>query len=71
MKKFLPSLFFIFATVVILFFYGTLNTLDSDKYASIKMFNADSDNIVEDDTLSIMTYNIGWLSGMSNNLPDL
>ena len=69
MKKFLSSLFFIVSALVLLFFYGTLNTLEREKYTSIKIFNADSDDFVEDDTLFIMTYNIGWLSGMTNNLP--
>jgi endonuclease/exonuclease/phosphatase family metal-dependent hydrolase len=71
MKRFLNFLFrFLLLTIVafvIFFFWASSSTLDKSEYA--KLIKVDNHKIPENDsTFSIVTYNIGYLSGMTNNL---
>lgn len=66
MKKIVVSLVLI--VIAFLGFYiwassGELNS-DTDRYA---IYNNSTSGALEKDTLSIMTFNIGYLSGMTNN----
>lgn len=72
MKRFLKYLFrflllFIIAFVVF-FFWASSSTLDESEYA--KLIKAEGFQIPENDSIfSVITYNIGYLSGMTNNRP--
>jgi|LGOV01.1.fsa_nt_gb endonuclease/exonuclease/phosphatase family metal-dependent hydrolase len=66
MKKLLSYLLFLFLLVIAFFFYGTQSSIDSQSYNNIKNYDLQQTNL--NDTLTIMSYNIGWLSGMTNNL---
>jgi len=67
----MKKVFFLILTpilfIVAFYFYGKQNTLKSDKYSVI--INHNNNKKIIGDTLNIMTYNIGWLSGSTNNLP--
>lgn len=65
-KVLLAILVFVFAFIVF-YFWASSSNWDSDKYNQIKLFTEKPS--LASDTLSVMTYNIGWLSGMTNNLP--
>jgi endonuclease/exonuclease/phosphatase family metal-dependent hydrolase len=49
------------------YFWGSSGFYPNDKYSEIKTYQ--SEYTLSKDTIDIMTYNIGWLSGMTNNLP--
>ena len=72
MKRFLKYLFrflllFIIAFVVF-FFWASSPTLNEGEYA--KLIQVDGFEIPKNDSIFIIvTYNIGYLSGMTNNLP--
>ena len=66
MEKALIFLAVILGVVVLFYIYGTSNWRDGNYYP-IEVFGTEKAEV--GDTLSIMTYNIGWLSGMTNNLP--
>ncbi|HHP7238189.1 endonuclease/exonuclease/phosphatase family protein [Longibacter sp.] len=62
-------LFSVLAVVAVgagLWFWASSGTLSSDELAQTRTY-AEADSV--SDTLSVMTYNIGYLSGMTNNLP--
>lgn len=59
-------LLFLSLTIVIFFFWGSSSNIDSDKYASIYSFEFE-DQEFEIDSFRLMTYNMGYLSGMTNN----
>lgn len=67
MKKLLYVLLALIFAVVAFYFWGSSNNWSAEKYNQLQKF-ADKPATVTD-TLSVMTYNIGWLSGMTNNLP--
>ncbi len=67
MKTIIKILLFLIALIVAFYFYGTSSSLNETKYNSIQI-NRNTQALLGD-TMSIMTYNIGWLSGMTNNLP--
>ncbi|PQJ82825.1 endonuclease/exonuclease/phosphatase family protein [Polaribacter glomeratus] len=72
MKRFLKYLFrFLLLLViafVVFFFWASSSTLDEGEYANI--LETDSmETPAKDSVFSIVTYNIGYLSGMTNNLP--
>ena len=68
MKK---ALLFLLLIIVIFvpsfFFWGSAPTLSSDTYSEITE-NANQTEKPSSDTFSIITYNIGYLSGMTNNM---
>lgn len=68
MKRiFLVFITVLLAGVIFFYFWGSSSTLSSESYYQIhKLDNASKRN---QDTLSIITYNLGYLSGMTNNLP--
>ena len=72
MKRFLKYfsrflLLFIIA-FVLFFFWASSSTLDEKEYSKLKANQFE--NITDTDSIfSIVTYNIGYLSGMTNNLP--
>ena len=72
MKQFLKFIFQFFLLLVIagviFFFWASSPTLEKSKYEVLSTNN----NIIlpkNDSIFSIITYNIGYLSGMTNNLP--
>ena len=61
-------LFVLIVAFVVFFFWASSSTLNKNEYA--KIVNYSVDNTIKNDTVfSIVTYNIGYLSGMTNNLP--
>ena len=55
--------------VVFFFFWGSSTNIHQDAYAEIEVSTSTATPYQLGDTLSIMTYNLGYLSGMTNNLP--
>ncbi|MDN5205227.1 endonuclease/exonuclease/phosphatase family protein [Fulvivirgaceae bacterium BMA10] len=51
------------------FFWASSSNLHKDDYTNIIPLKNDSSHSLGKDTLSAMTYNIGFLSGMNNNKP--
>jgi len=69
MKKILLSIFLLLLiSFVVFFFWASANRLDDSEYAKISEYQQVASDDNTSDTLSIMTYNIGYLSGMTNNL---
>ncbi|WMN06575.1 endonuclease/exonuclease/phosphatase family protein [Marivirga arenosa] len=67
MKKILLTLLALLVlSIVTFYFWGSSNFSDDDKYDQIVNYNNELKS--SSDTLSILTYNIGYLSGMTNNL---
>ena len=71
MKQFLKFIFRVFLVLivacVVFFFWASSPTLDESDYA--KLIEVDNYKLPENDSVfSIVTYNIGYLSGMTNNL---
>jgi len=54
--------------IVSFYFWGSSSHYEIEKYTEIINFNSSKESYLKD-TLSICTYNIGYLSGMTNNLP--
>lgn len=72
MKRILKIVFRIFLlliiAVVIFFFWASSSTLEENEYS--KLIKNEYENTIDNDSIfSIVTYNIGYLSGMTNNLP--
>ena len=71
MKRFVRVFFRVLLLVVALFalffFWGSSPTLDEKEYAKIITHDYKS-TVSNDSVYSIVTYNIGYLSGMTNNL---
>lgn len=69
MKKILLGIFsLLLISLVVFFFWASANRLDESEYAKISEYHHVDSKDTSLDTLSIMTYNIGYLSGMTNNL---
>jgi len=69
LKRFLYILLILFAPVVIFYFWGS-SGIYSGPLSYIKKHDVERPaRSSPGDTLKIMTYNIGYLSGMTNNLP--
>lgn len=69
MKKILGLMFVLLITSFVVFYiWGSTANLASENYSPILSYN-DSSPVIGKDTFSICTYNIGYLSGMTNNLP--
>lgn len=66
LKIFLWLIAFIVVFLVSFFFYGSSASMKKSKYFTVKTYNAMAQE--PKDTLSVMTYNIGYMSGMTNNL---
>ncbi len=62
--------FFLFALLIIVgfYFWASSPNFSKSEYAQIKVYQLPS-KINNDSIFSIITYNIGYLSGMTNNLP--
>lgn len=72
MRRFFKFIFRLFLLMiiafVIFFFWASSSTLNEGEYA--KIIKYDVENPPKNDSIfSIVTYNIGYLSGMTNNLP--
>ena len=72
MKRFLKFIFrfliLLIIAFVIFFFWASSATLNESEYT--KLVEDDSIEVpLNDAVFSIVTYNIGYLSGMTNNLP--
>jgi endonuclease/exonuclease/phosphatase family metal-dependent hydrolase len=66
-KRTLILIFIIFIISFISFyFWGSSATLDETEYHTIQLFDANPE-FIPSDTISIMSYNIGYFSGMTNN----
>jgi endonuclease/exonuclease/phosphatase family metal-dependent hydrolase len=72
MKRFLKQFFQFFLLLIIafiiFFFWASSSTLEEKEYAKLNTVNSNVPP-VKDSVFSIVTYNIGYLSGMTNNLP--
>tara|TARA_B100000809_G_scaffold221295_1_gene229490 strand:+ start:4442 stop:5419 length:978 start_codon:yes stop_codon:yes gene_type:complete len=71
MKRFLKFIFrfllLLIVAFVIFFFWASSSTLDKSEYA--KLIEVNNNKTLKNDSIfSIVTYNIGYLSGMTNNL---
>ncbi len=70
-KKILKYLVLLLAAmicfVIVFFFWGSMPTIDTDQYAATYTYE-DNTILHNDSIFSIITYNIGYLSGMTNNL---
>ncbi len=67
-KTLLGTLFLLIILVATFFFWASAGQLDEGEYAIIKNHSPLTSRPSSTDTLSMMTYNIGYLSGMTNNL---
>ena len=72
MKKSLKISFFFFlamlCVVIFWFFWAASATMDSKEYSKLRT-NQYATTVQRDSVFSIVTYNIGYLSGMTNNRP--
>ena len=69
MKKILLGIIsFLIISFLIFFFWASASRLDESEYIKTTNYTDDQTNYPLSDTFSIMTYNIGYLSGMTNNL---
>jgi endonuclease/exonuclease/phosphatase family metal-dependent hydrolase len=58
----------VLGAVVVFYFYGSKGVLSQEEYITISHYQPGSERIYRSgDTLRAMTYNIGYLSGMTNN----
>jgi len=65
-KIFIGFIIIILLFITAFYFYGSSTSLSKDEYRRIDGL---PDGYKGSDTLRIMTYNLGYMSGMSNNLP--
>lgn len=68
MKRLLLFLLLLIIAFFVFFFWASSATLKKDEYAKL-IKNNHPTSITNDSIFSIVTYNIGYLSGMTNNLP--
>ncbi len=66
-KLFLILVFLIVGSFTAFYFWASSSFINEDNYNQIVTFHPEDEN--KSDTLSVLTYNIGYLSGMTNNLP--
>jgi len=68
MKKIFLALFILLATAVVVFYFtASLSLYRESEYDKIVTYQKSVAH--NSDTFSVVTYNIGYLSGMTNNLP--
>ncbi|MEN8138089.1 MAG: endonuclease/exonuclease/phosphatase family protein [Bacteroidota bacterium] len=67
MKKLLLIILVPVLLIGLFYVYGTQSSISPEYYDTVKVNDNAQPSL--SDTLKIMTYNIGWLSGMTNNLP--
>ncbi|WP_296621727.1 endonuclease/exonuclease/phosphatase family protein [Marivirga sp.] len=68
MKKILlAALFIVLGSIITFYFWASSSFNEAEGYDQIVTFHPDKKRTP--DTLSVLTYNIGYLSGMTNNLP--
>lgn len=69
MKRiFISLILFSFILLVAFYFFGSSPNMDTSAYNTVKKYNGGSIELAAD-TIKVITYNIGYLSGMTNNLP--
>ncbi|MEQ8582926.1 MAG: endonuclease/exonuclease/phosphatase family protein [Marinoscillum sp.] len=61
-------LFFVTLGITSFFIVASEGNLEKDQHFSTTQFNSKIKEFERSDTLSVMTFNIGYLSGMTNNL---
>ena len=66
LKGVLTVLVVLVAIVVLVYIWAGAGHVSRDEYENTKAYNQAFET---SDTLKVMTYNVGWLSGMTNNLP--
>jgi endonuclease/exonuclease/phosphatase family metal-dependent hydrolase len=70
MKRVLVSfLLILVSSIVFFFFWGSSTASSLGDYEEIETYDPTSTPHQLGDTISIITYNLGYLSGMTNNLP--
>ncbi len=69
LKIFVGAILTILALITFIFFYGSSSNYESSSYQKIIQY---PQNVLPlgKDTFSVMTYNIGYMSGMTNNVPN-
>lgn len=65
-KKVLGILFIVFTFIIVFFFWGSSSVIGPHQYNEISK-NEALQAITKTDTFSLITYNLGYLSGMTNN----
>lgn len=65
-KNVLRILLFLVLAIIVFFFWGSSSNIDKSEYASLYTFDYENQKI-EADSFRLMTYNMGYLSGMTNN----
>lgn len=65
----LVAIILLFLSVIIFFFWAKSPNLPKQEYATTKVFEDISDATNSSDTIQIVSYNLGYLSGMTNNEP--
>jgi len=66
MKKILVVILVLILAFISFYFWGSSHNWETEKYNQFQQFT--NKPAISPDTLSVLTYNIGWLSGMTNNL---
>lgn len=59
----------LFLVLALFYFWATSGTLSKEDLATVLTLPVSQEPQEEQETFAIMTYNIGYLSGMTNNLP--
>lgn len=68
-KRIIFTLFLVISLAIVAFyFWGSATNYNQKDYDKIVIYKSDEFTATKD-TLSLLTYNIGYLSGMTNNLP--
>lgn len=68
LKYFVNFLILLIVAAIVFFFWASSSNLDKNEY-DVLIINEDLKETKNDSIFSIVTYNIGYLSGMTNNLP--
>lgn len=68
LKVFGSILFVLLVCLVAFYFWGRRSLVNENSYSAITTFTDVNTKMIRD-TFSVMTFNIGYLSGMTNNLP--
>ncbi len=68
LRLLLKLILVIFVSFIAFFFWASSSTMDEKKYA--ELIEKENSVVIKNDSIySIVTYNVGYLSGMTNNLP--
>jgi endonuclease/exonuclease/phosphatase family metal-dependent hydrolase len=66
-KRVSAGILILFTGIVVFYFWGSSGRLNASEYNTVKHYTKTPKET--GDTLTVMTYNLGYLSGMTNNRP--